>query len=183
MAYKKTRVFFYFLLLGMLLYMGVIATANVRHDYYQTIVIPSISLVLGAGVIEMWNLKVFNKLAVRGILIFSLLMLFLVGFFQVKEFYKINHPEIIAAGDAVDRLTPKDAVIIAAYNGDTAFLYQTRRKGWPVVDRPINELIERGVQYYVSVNLDHPQTREFMNEFIVIEKTEKYVVIKLSNDK
>ncbi|OGM64511.1 hypothetical protein A3A52_02935 [Candidatus Woesebacteria bacterium RIFCSPLOWO2_01_FULL_39_14] len=183
MVYKKTRVFFYFLLLGMLLYMGVIATANVRHDYYQTIVIPSISLVLGAGVIEMWNLKVFNKLAVRGILIFSLLMLFLVGFFQVKEFYKINHPEIIAAGDAVDRLTPKDAVIIAAYNGDTAFLYQTRRKGWPVVDRPINELIERGVQYYVSVNLDHPQTREFMNEFIVIEKTEKYVVIKLSNDR
>ena len=51
------------------------------------------------------------------------------------------------------------------------------------MDRPINELIERGVQYYVSVNLDHPQTREFMNEFIVIEKTEKYVVIKLSNDK
>ena len=179
MAYKKTRAFFYFLLVGMLLYMGVIATANVRHDYYQTLLIPATSLFLGVGVIEMWNLKVFNKMAVRGILIFSLLMFFLVGSFQVKEFYKINHPEIIAAGKAVDRLTPKDAVIIAAYNGDTAFLYQTRRKGWPVVDRPINELIERGVQYYVSVNLDHPQTKEFMEKFEVVERTSQYVIVKL----
>ena len=62
--------------------------------------------------------------------------------FQVKEFYKINRPEIIVAGEAVNRLTPSNSLVIAPYNGDTAFLYQTNRIGWPVVDRPIEQLIE-----------------------------------------
>ena len=109
--------------------------------------------------------------------------MFVSGASQIKEFYKVNHPEIISAGKAVDKLTPKDALVIAAYNGDTAFLYQTKRRGWPVVDRPINELIEKGAEYYVSVNLNHPQTMEFMNSFEIIEKTNEYVIIDLKQKK
>jgi len=103
----------------------------------------------------------------------------LISAFQVKEYYKVNHPELISAGKAVQKLTPKDALVIASYNGDTAFLYQTGRRGWPVVELPINELIAEGASYYASVNLNDTQTIEFMRKFTILEKTDTYVVLKL----
>ena len=103
----------------------------------------------------------------------------MISAFQVKEYYKINHPELIEAGKAVDKLVPKDALVIASYNGDTAFLYQTKRRGWPVVELPIDELIKEGASYYTSVNLNDTQTQEFIKRFQVLEKTDTYVVLKL----
>ncbi len=97
----------------------------------------------------------------------------------MREFYKINHPEIIEAGIAVDRITPKEALFVAPYNGDTAFLYQTKRWGWPVVDRPLPEIIQKGADFYVSVNFDS-QTNEFMQKFVTVEKTSNYVILDLN---
>jgi hypothetical protein len=71
------------------------------------------------------------------------------GFSQIKENYRINHPEIIEAGKVVDELTPKDSLVVAPYNGDTAFLYQTKRWGWPAIDDSIDHIIEKGADYYV----------------------------------
>jgi len=181
LARNKGKSFYMYFLLGMFLYVSVFATANVKHDYYQTITIPAISLVLSSGSIYLWNAKSFNKALRRVTLLFGLFLMFLIGLFQVKEYYKINHPEIIIAGAAVDRIVPKDALVIAPYNGDTAFLYQTKRRGWPVIDRPLNELIDRGASYLVSVNLDDKRMQEIENEFKVIEKTNSYVIVNLKN--
>jgi len=179
LSFKKNKALIYYLGLGMLIYMSVVATANVRHDYYQTLIIPAIALMLARGTLVLWNLSGFNKAFVRIITTFSLIVAFAVGMFQIKEFYKVNRPEIMIAGSAVNKIVPKDSLIIAPYNGDTAFLYQTKRRGWPVVDRPINELIERGAEYFVSVDLNHPQTIEYMEDYKVIEKTADYVIIQL----
>ncbi|KKQ40692.1 MAG: Glycosyl transferase family 39 [Microgenomates group bacterium GW2011_GWC1_37_8] len=166
-------------LIGSFLYVATFATANVRHDYYQVLVIPALCFTLASGVLTMWNGNYFNKIVCRLILILSLFLALLIGATEAREFYKINRPEIVSAGEAVDRLTAKNSLVIAAYNGDTAFLYQTKRLGWPVVELPINELIQEGAEYYASVNFNDPQTQEFMEKFDVIEKTDKYVVIKL----
>ena len=167
-------------ILGVVLYVFVIATANVRHDYYQTITIPGISLMLAQGSLFMWNTDKFKKILARGLLIFSVAIMFVSGFVQIKEFYKINHPEIIKAGNAADKITPKNALVIAPYNGDTAFLYQTKRWGWPFVDRDIEELIEKGANYYVSVNYDD-LTNQLLKKFKVIEQTSDYVIIDLGD--
>jgi len=71
--------------------------------------------------------------------------------------------------------------VIASYNGDTAFLYQTKRRGWPVVELPINELIDEGAKYYTSVDLNNKQTQEFETKFKTLEKTSSYVVLDLTN--
>jgi len=165
-------------LLGSLAYLFVFATANVRHDYYQTLIIPSIVLVLASGFFKILDDYKKEKYG----FFFPVIILFLtilISAFQVKEYYKINHPEIVAAGSAVDKLTPKDALVIASYNGDTAFLYQTKRKGWPVVELPINELVQRGASFFVSIDLNDPQTKEFMKEFKIVEKTDKFVILDL----
>ena len=180
--YSKKREIVHVIIASMLLYVTVIASANVKHDYYQTITVPAISLVLASGTLTMWRIKDFSKKITRGILIFSIGMLISVGAYQVRGFYKINRPEIIEAGNAVDEITPKDSLVIAPYNGDTAFLYQTNRWGWPVVDRPIDELIEKGASYFVSVDLNHHQTIEFSERFKVLVKTEKYIILDLNTE-
>jgi len=180
---RKTKefIFNHFFLLGMFLYVVVFATASVRHDYYQTMVIPAVSLTLAAGSLYMWEAKGYNKFSMRGLLVFSILIMFLTGAEQIKEFYKINHPEIIAAGKAVDKIVSKEALVIAPYNGDTAFLYQTNRWGWPFMSRSLNELINKGASVFVSVNLNDSETINIMQEYEVIERTETYVIIDLES--
>ena len=109
--------------------------------------------------------------------------MFSVGAYQVKEFYKINHPEIISTGEVVDRIVPKDALIIAPYNGDTAFLYHTKRRGWPVVDTDFDTLIDRGADYYVSVTQNDSDTLMLMERFKIVEKTADYIILDLHQSK
>lgn len=171
--------FVHAMFLSQVAYFSVLATANVRHDYYQTLSIPPIALALGAGALAIWQLPGFKRLLLNIVLFGSITLGIGFSAYQVKEFYKVNHPEIIIAGQAVQRLTPKDARVIAPYGGDTAFLYQTQRRGWPIATLPIEKMINRlGAQYYVSVNFDN-QTREVMEKYQVIEKTDRYVVVRL----
>ncbi|OGM35772.1 hypothetical protein A3D84_00670 [Candidatus Woesebacteria bacterium RIFCSPHIGHO2_02_FULL_42_20] len=176
LLHSKTFLKMFFL--GSLVYVTVFATANVRHDYYQTFIIAPVSLVLAQGFISYWRQK--NDLLPKFTAVFVVAVMFLVGFDRVKEFYKINHPEIIEAGRAVARVAPKQSLVIAPYNGDTAFLYQTGRWGWPVIDSSIPEIVEKGAQFYVSVNFDKDTTYA-MENYKVIEKTDKYVVVDLRN--
>ncbi|MCK4588348.1 glycosyltransferase family 39 protein [Candidatus Woesebacteria bacterium] len=180
---KRTSLFNHFFLLGMFLYVIIFATANVRHDYYQTMIIPAICLVLAQGTLYMWQTREFKSILSRSLLIFSLASMFGVGAYQAKEFYKINHPEIISTGQVVNKITPKDALIIAPYNGDTAFLYHTKRRGWPVVDTDFDTLIDRGADYYVSVIQNDSDTLMLMERFKVVEKTADYIILDLHQSK
>jgi len=125
----------------------------------------------------------FKSILSRSLLIFSLASMFGVGAYQAKEFYKINHPEIISTGEVVDRIVPKDALIIAPYNGDTAFLYHTKRRGWPVVDTDFDTLIDRGADYYVSVTQNDSDTLMLMERFKIVEKTADYIILDLHQSK
>lgn len=182
LAFSKKTFFNLAFMAGVVLYVVVFATANVRHDYYQIFLIPPISLLLAQGSLAMWRAK-DNVIIVKGVLIFSILVGFLVSATSVREFYKVNHPEIIEAGHAIDKIAPKDALIIAPYNGDTAFLYQTGRFGWPVVEDSIENLIKKGADYFVAVNFADPDVAFVEKNFTVLEKTDKYMIADLSKRK
>jgi len=175
----KKNLFIQFFLLGMLAYVSVIATANVRHDYYQIFIIPAVSLALASGATYLIKTKEFSRLLSITVLGASILLMLGMGAYQVKEYYKINHPEIIEAGKAVDEIAPKDALVVAPYNGDTAFLYQTGRWGWPAIDTSIENIIERGGDYYVSVNQGDADTQAIIKKYKTIVKTDKYLIVDL----
>ena len=177
---KKKNLFSLSLMLGALSYMTIVATASVRHDYYQILIIPAICLLLAEGSVLLWKSDIFNSWLSRPILIFSIILGLGMSWYQIKEFYKIDHPEIIAAGEAVNRLTPKDALIIAPYNGDTAFLYQTKRWGWPVVDDSFENIIKLGANFYVSVNLGSADTKYVEGRYKTLEKTSQYILVDLT---
>ena len=104
----------------------------------------------------------------------------MVGFswYQVKEYYKINRPEIIEAGQFINENTPRNAKVIAPYNGDTAFLYQTQRKGWPIKNRKIYDLIQMGASYYVSVNPDNVD-EDVKNKCQIMKRAPQWIVYDL----
>lgn len=171
--------FLHSMFFGQFLYFATVATASVRHDYYQTLAIPAIALLLASGTKTLWEIKVGHDTVRRLVVLGCIVLGLSFSAYQIKEFYKINHPEILIAGAAVDRLLPQGAKVIASYNGDTAFLYQTKRRGWPHATLPMSEMVERlGAEYYVSVNFD-PQTKEVMEQYQVLDKTEQYVIVKL----
>lgn len=177
----RKNFFVQFFLLGMFLFVSIVATANVRHDYYQIFTIPAISLALAAGANYLIKTKELSKWLARGLLIFSIGMMLGFAFYDVRDYYNINHPEIIEAGVALDKIAPKDALVVAPYNGDTAFLYQTKRWGWPAIDTNIDDIIARGADYYVSVNFDD-QTNSFMRRFKTLVRTPKYVILNLHEE-
>lgn len=101
------------------------------------------------------------------------------GWYEIRGNFNINNPAIVEAGQAVDRLTPPEALVIAPYGGDTAFLYQTNRTGWPI-GFSIQEKIDMGASYYVSTSYDD-EARALEEACELVEKTDTYILIKLSN--
>lgn len=177
----KEKLFYFAWLLSVAVYFTVFASGNVRHDYYQVPLIPIAAVFMAKGTIFLFNLKsnIFNK-ALGPILAAALiLMIFAFGSFEVRGYYWINRPQIITAGRAVDRLLPKDATVIAPYNGDAAFLYQTNRYGYPIVDRPLEEFIEQGTRYLVSVDVDDSGIQSLAKHCKVVEETPDYVIVEM----
>ncbi|MBI4991197.1 O-antigen ligase family protein [Candidatus Gottesmanbacteria bacterium] len=191
--FKKEKYLFHLWGIAILLYVTVFATGNVRHDYYQLFTIPIIAVYLAMGVSFMLEKVTVSasKIKVWGLLIVIFIFMEMFGWYHVRDFYNINHPEIVEAGRAVEAKTPEKSLLIAPYNGDTAFLYQTRRAGWPIMQEDIEKMIGKGAQFYVSVNFDD-FTKQLINEattgkpekrrFKLVDMTEKYVLIQLVPD-
>lgn len=168
-----------------ILYLSILATGNVRHDYYQIPIIPVIAVFLALGVTYLWKKGGnFRQTWIkRSLVITSAAFMLAFSWYDIRGDYQINHWEIIAAGKEVDKITPKNAIVVATYDGDTAFLYQTNRRGFAYVPFPIKDLIDRmGVTYYTSVTYD-PQTKAIMQKYTVVEENPQFVIVKLIEPK
>ena len=110
--------------------------------------------------------------------IFSLLALIGFSWYHIRDYYKINHPEIVEVGKIADQILPKEAKVIAPYNGDTAFLYQINRPGWPAMTYDLNRMLKLGATHYVSVNFDQT-TNDLVQRCFVLKKTKRWVIIDL----
>jgi len=186
---QKDSLFFSSFLLSSLVYLFAVATGNVMHDYYQILIVPTLAIFFGIGVdfILSQSETVFNRRVAKLSVVVCILLMFMLSWYNVRGYYNIDHPEIIEAGKAVDKLAPKDAKVIAAYGGDTTFLYQTKRRGWPVVDRSWEDLIKAGAHYIVLVN---PSKEELhigteykqikYEEFFVQDDKRSYVIFDLT---
>lgn len=179
---KNGSYFFHFWLLSIFLYFAVFATGNVRHNYYQLLFVPIASIFFARGFLALFEGQRFfiPRLFTIPLSIALFLMAIYFSYKQVIPFYRINNPAIIEAGKKLDQIASKDAVVIAPYNGDTAFLYQTNRSGWPFVPTSVKDLIaDYGVSYYVSTARDQ-QTAWVSRYFETIEETERFYIYDLT---
>ena len=178
---SREKLFYLVWLFSIAVYFTVMASGNVRHDYYQVPLVPIAAIFMAKGILLLWKLpkEYFARILGPIASLVLILLIFAFGYFEIRGHYWINKPQIVSAGKAVDELLPKDATVIAPYNGDAAFLYQTNRHGYPIVDRPLEEFIEQGTKYLVSVDVADPGIQNLAKHCKVIEKTNEYVIVEM----
>jgi len=175
----KEGLFFIIGLLGALLYLFVVAGGNVQHDYYQVIIVPVICIFLAKGAaLLLESASVFSRPASWTLLAVCLVFMLAFSWYQVRDYFNINNSKMIIAGKAADQLIPANAKVIAPYGGDTAFLYQTNRQGWPV-GIEIEKMVALGAQYYVNFNFG-PETEWLSAQYCPLVQTEDYLIIDLA---
>jgi len=175
----KKRLGIFIWLLSIVAYMIIFAMGNVTHDYYQLPLMPVGSILVAFG---FWQIvdsskNLLIKLINWGVALSLVFLSLAFGWYEVRGYFNINRPEIVEAGKAVDALTPKDALVIAAYNSDPAFLYQTNRHGWPDGVN-IEAKVQAGATHYVSVNFDSV-SNYLEARCSSLVKTDKYTIVDL----
>ena len=157
--------------IGALLYFIVFATGNVQHDYYQILIIPAVAVFVGKGLT-----KLRPALA-----IVSVVFMLAFSWYTIRTYYWINRPEIVEAGRKANEMLPQEAKVIAPYNGDTTFLYQTKRQGWPL-GFDIDKKIAMGATHYVTVSPTDAdlETKELVEKYTVLVRNDKYAIIDLT---
>ena len=79
-------------------------------------------------------------------------------------------------------MTEKDAKVVALYGGDTSFLYQTNRQGWPALENGLDDLIQKGADYMVFAD-PSDEERHFGEGYKVVASTKEYVIFDLHTKK
>lgn len=186
LAYKKnlTQKYNIASIIGVMLYFIIVAGGNIQHDYYQIVTIPTIAFLFGFGIYYSLTFLFPNKIgaiiATSTILVFSLYF----SANQIKEYYKINNPSIISVGKQVDKILPKNAIVIAPYQGDTAFLYQIRRDGYPTEIYEIADVIKlhpNVPHYLVSLNNDK-YTNLIADKYKTLVKNDQFIILDLNDE-
>jgi len=171
-------------ILGILIYFSIIAQGNIQHDYYQVLTIPLLSFIIGFGSYYLSKFVFKQKIVGISFCLAIFMATILFSGYEIKGYYQINNPIIIDAGKKAKEILPKDSLIVAPYNGDTAFLYQTSFSGWPIEiydlplirkDHPNNPI------YLVSINNDK-YTNDVAQNHKVIYKTDQITILDFSYD-
>lgn len=178
---KKESWLYWSWLAGMLAFWVIVAKGNVQHDYYQISAIPAVSIFVGKGIVAMLRNSSFELLPRIIMTLVIVVFGWAFSWYTMRTYYWINKPEIVEVGQAADKLLPKDAKVIAPYNGDTTFLYQTGRAGWPL-GFDIDKKIALGATHYVTISPTDEdwETRDLANKYTVLVRNEKYAIIDLT---
>lgn len=164
---------------GAVIYFSVIAMGNVQHDYYQNFILPIVAISVARGIAIIYE-KLNKKIALPIILLATSLGLFF-AWKQVGGYFVVNHWEYVKAGKAADKIIDPNAKVIAPAMGDTQFLFQTNRRGWPI-GFEIDDKISKGATVYVSANYDW-EAKALEEKYQVIAKNEDYIIIDLKAPK
>jgi hypothetical protein len=178
---KYVRIsFFNVLALSMILYLFIFAGGNVQHDYYQVIIVPILAMYAGLSLdylITNIN-RTSNRFVTYAVICIATLFCFGLSWYYLRTYYWVNNPIIVEAGRKADMLVPQSAKIIAPYGGDTAFLYQTGRQGWPQ-GLEIEKKIEMGATHYVSVTPQDAEVLYLKQNYPTLFEADKYIILQL----
>ena len=176
---KYKRFFFHSMLFSALVYLFTFQGGNVQHEYYQTILLPAMALMSGAGLAQLAELP---KKMVHGFILYPMILVvccigFLFSYYKVKDYYYYpkDLPQI---AQLIQAFTKPDDKIVTDRTGDTTLLYLADRKGAPAVYKEVSELKELGYSFLVTSNDEMTQKLKEQG-FIVLVENEFYSLIQL----
>jgi len=172
---KLLPLFFY---LSSLLYLFVFQGGNVQHEYYQTLILPTVSLSTGIGInFFLENKKNFFSSIFIYIAIFvSFIFSFYFSFEKIKNNYLYSY-DLIKIANIVQKLTDPEDKIITDRQGDTTLLYLMNRRGAPAIYKELPELKNLGYSYLLTQNKDYADN--LRKEYNVVFESNNFWLIKL----
>lgn len=179
--FARSNYLLHFLTISSFLYVVVFATGNVQHDYYQILLTPVLAIFLARGFWLLFQgLPIFlPRILSMPFAIFLLTITFYLTWNEIKGLYQINNWAIVDAGRVADKLLPKDAIVVAPYQGDTAFLYQINRSGFPQIISTVQEMKrDYNVTFLVSTTRD-VKTAWLMQKYKTVAETPEYIIVDL----
>ena len=150
--------------LSCFIYLAVFATGNIRHDYYQYLLLPCVCLVVARGIDMFYRLCrcyircISEKKQLRLFAAVLTGLLIIVGLYfgwrENKNKFDVARWDQVRLGQRVAEILPMDAVVIAhTFDGDTNFLFQTGRRGWSE-GMNLEHKLEQGAEYFIGTDTD-----------------------------
>lgn len=177
---KPKNFFLHTIILAGFLYLFVFQGGNVQHEYYQTIILPSLAFGVGLGIN---TLITYHRFFLPTWIIFPIIIIlfslsFFFSYYKVKDFYYYP-PELPQIARIINDLTQPTDKIITDRLGDTTLLYLADRKGAPSIYKDPEELKKIGYSYLVT--FDKIKTDKFKKEkkYQIIFENEYFALFKL----
>jgi len=187
---KKEGWLFHLWLLMVFIYISVFAAGNVTHDYYQIPLVPILAIFMARGTSFLLEVpgRLFSKTICHLVLVICYLFMLAFSWYEVRNFYNIQGG-VDLAGQAVDQLTPKEALVLTGDSNDATLLYNTNRYGWtggyasyfPNNPETIQKIIKMGGDFYVTTKFvdDSSFGRYMLENFSLVKRTDQFIIFSL----
>jgi hypothetical protein len=124
---KYSRLFHWWLA-AMIVFIVIVGYGN-RHRWYQLPLIPIAAAFAGGGCGFLAS-KIASRLAAITSSILLAVTFLILAFIYVGPSYESSAAQLRDAGLELNKVTPPDALIVAADMGDPTIFYYAERKGW-----------------------------------------------------
>jgi 4-amino-4-deoxy-L-arabinose transferase-like glycosyltransferase len=154
---------FHWWLAAMILFIVIVGYGN-RHQWYQLPLIPIAAALAGTTCVFVGS-KISSQVVKRSLSILLAALFSFSVFVYARGFYRPSAAPLRDAGLKLKAVTPSNALVAAADNGDPTVLYYAERKGWHFVEKngiydgdprdsaqaivDLEELRKRGASYLV----------------------------------
>jgi hypothetical protein len=130
---------FHWWLVAMVVFVIVVGYGN-RHRWYQLPLVPIAAAFAGAACAFVAS-KISSRVIAVALSVLLVSSFLTLAFWCVRPFYQSSAAQLRDAGLELKKLTPPDALIVAADMGDPTIFYYAERKGWHF---PENDAIYNG---------------------------------------
>ncbi|EKE14915.1 MAG: dolichyl-phosphate-mannose-protein mannosyltransferase [uncultured bacterium] len=165
-------------LVSALAYILVFQGGNLQHEYYQTLILPVFSMMIGLGVSFVFgHKKEFISSFFVSILVFVIFISsFYFSYFKVIDYYVVSQ-ELVQEANIINSLTSPEDKIVTDRTGDTTLLYLANRRGAPSIFRDPIELKKLGYKYLITSN--EGEINIMKPDFQIVFENEKFTLFKL----
>ena len=125
---RRYSAIFHWWLAGMILFMVVLGYGN-RHRWYQLPLVPIVAAFAGTACAFLAS-KISWRPATITLSILLASSFAILSYLNVRPLYGSSAAQLRDAGLELNKITPSDALIVAADTGDPTIFYYAKRKGW-----------------------------------------------------
>ena len=176
---KYKSFFLYSVVISIFSFLFTFQGGNVQHEYYQTIVLPGVALILGFGVGQLVlhiGANINRAISYPMILIIFVLSFF-VSWYKVKDYYYFPQ-DLPHIAKIIQAFTNSQDRIVTDRSGDTTLLYLADRKGAPAIYKDVTELKQLGYSYLVTADLKMANQLKDSG-YVILVQSDLFSLIKL----